>query len=93
MPYPRPLAAGEAENLRALADVVRMVPSWEAVVKTSAELRAQADTKYRAAAMARRVGPGLSVAHDRASMLHHAQELEKEAAALEAEADAMDART
>lgn len=65
----------------------------EAIVKTPAELRAQAVTKYRAAATARRVGPALSVAQDRASMLQHAEELEKEAAALESRADAVDART
>lgn len=59
---------------------------------TGAELRSLARSKRRAAAVARRAGPSLS-AVDHASMIVHAQQLETEAAELEAEADALDRRT
>jgi hypothetical protein len=42
------------------------------------------------AAVARRVGPSLSLTSDRITMLQHAQELEAEAAGLEAQANALE---
>jgi hypothetical protein len=40
--------------------------------------------------VARRVGPGLSITRDRDLMLRHAQELEAEAAGLEAQAASLE---
>jgi pyruvate/2-oxoglutarate dehydrogenase complex dihydrolipoamide acyltransferase (E2) component len=57
---------------------------------SAAELRAQASRKRAMADMVRRVGSGLSVSSDRQAMLRHAQELEAEAAGLEARAEALD---
>jgi hypothetical protein len=57
----------------------------------SAELRDLARRKLSEAEVARRIGPGLSDA-ERESMRLHAQDLEAEAAALEFQADALDAR-
>jgi hypothetical protein len=54
------------------------------------ELRKEAARKKQQAALARRLGPGLSVAGDRESMERHAMDMEAEAAALEAEADAVE---
>jgi hypothetical protein len=59
----------------------------------SADLRAQAQNKRRSAALARRIGPGLSLSQDRQMMLELSQELETEAARLDAEADALDRST
>jgi hypothetical protein len=57
-----------------------------------AELRAEAAGKRRMANLARRAGPGLSLADDRRAMHEHAQMLEAEAAGLEAQADAIGAQ-
>ena len=59
-------------------------------MKTPAELRAEAADKYRTAALARRIGPSLSLAADRVSMHALAEQKEAEGAALVAEADAME---
>ena len=58
-----------------------------------AELRAQAADKRSKATLARRTGPGLSLVQDRTMMQEHAQQLEADAARLEAQADAIDAET
>ncbi len=52
-----------------------------------AELRARAASKRRSADLARRTAPGLMLAYDRAMMLELSQELDAEAAGLEARAD------
>lgn len=52
-----------------------------------ASLRAQALSKRESADLARRVGPGLSLANDRQLMVELSQELDAEAARLEAQAD------
>ena len=57
----------------------------------SAELRALAGRKLHAAEAARRIGPSFSEP-DRESMRLHAQDLETEAAALQFQADALDAQ-
>jgi hypothetical protein len=64
--------------------------SSERTVKQPAELRVLAESKRRMADLARRAGPGLSLARDRVMMLQHAQELEAEAAELEAQAAALE---
>ena len=56
----------------------------------SEELRALAGRKLHAAEIARRIGPDLSKP-DQESMRLHAQDLETEAAALQFQADALDA--
>jgi hypothetical protein len=55
-------------------------------VSRQEELRMRATKKWRTARLARRLGPGLSVAGDRLSMLQYAEQLEVEAVRLEAEA-------
>jgi hypothetical protein len=62
-------------------------------VRGAADLRAQAEAKRHMSGIARRVGPGLSLAADRLMMLQHAQELEAEAVGLEAQADALDGKS
>ena len=47
--------------------------------------------KVLCSSVASRIAPNLSAAEDRASVLQHAQDLEAEAAALEAQANAMQA--
>jgi len=59
-------------------------------VESVADLRAQAEFKRRLAATARRAGATLSREADRVRMLQHAQELEAEAAGLEAQAEALE---
>ena len=61
-------------------------------MRGAADLRAQAEAKRHMSGIARRVGPGLSLAADRLMMLQHAQELEAEAVGLEAQADALAVR-
>lgn len=59
-------------------------------VSGATKLRAEASRKRTMADMVRRVGSGLSIALDRQRMLRHAQELEAEAARLEAQAVSLD---
>ena len=59
-------------------------------MKRVGDLRAQAESKRHLADLARRAGPGLSVEQDRIMMRRHAQELDAEAAGLEAQADALE---
>ena len=59
-------------------------------MEIAADLRAQAEFKRRLAATARRAGATLSREADRAMMVQRAQELEAEAAGLEAQADALE---
>ena len=59
-------------------------------MKGVSELRAEARAKRQMADVARRVGPGLSITRDRDLMLRHAQELEAEAAGLEAQAASLE---
>jgi hypothetical protein len=56
----------------------------------AAELRAQAAGNRRTAALARRVGPGLSIEQDRLMMQRHALELDAEASGLEVQADELE---
>jgi hypothetical protein len=58
-------------------------------MKSLADLRALASMKQHAAAVARRAGPALTLAADREPMHRHSLELEAEAAAFEAEANAI----
>jgi hypothetical protein len=55
-------------------------------VRGVSELRAEARAKRRIADVVRRLGPLSSSTRDRDLMLQHAQELEAEAAGLEAQA-------
>jgi hypothetical protein len=55
-----------------------------------ADLRSEAKRKRETAEWAKRVGPGLSIAVDRELMLQHANDLEAEAASLEARAAALE---
>ena len=72
-------------------DVVKIVEDRDIrAVKNVSELRALAKRKRHSAAVARRASPHLSFAEDWARMLWHAEELEAEAAELEARADALD---
>jgi hypothetical protein len=59
-------------------------------MKTVADLRELAAGKRRTAALARRLGPSLSVARDRVAMAQHAADLEAAALALDSEADAIE---
>ena len=71
-------------------DVVKLSTIGIRAVRNASELRALAKRKRHSAAVAHRASPHLSFAEDRARMLRHAQELEDEAAELEAQADALD---
>ena len=61
-------------------------------MESIAELRAQAQGKRRRAQRARDLASGLSLDADRTSLLQNAQVLEAEAAALEFQADMVDAQ-
>ncbi len=71
-------------------DVVKKSKFGICTVRNASELRALARRKRHSAAVARRASPHLSFAADWARMLRYAQELEAEAAELEALADALD---
>ena len=61
-------------------------------MESIAELRAQVQRKWRTAQRARDLAAGLSMDADRTSLLQNAQVLEAEAAALEFQADMVDAQ-
>jgi hypothetical protein len=59
----------------------------------TADLQVQAEDKRHMANLALRAGPGLPLKYDRALMRQHAEELEAEAAGLEAQAVALERST
>lgn len=86
------MVAGISTNAWSMNKVEKMAGAMGRPAETEAAhiFRVEAATKRRQADLARRVGPGLSLEQDRKTMLREAQELEAEAAGLEAHAKTLE---